>query len=48
MTIVQKRAAVADLYTGRSWKCRVATMPEGQILAIYQKQILDKARRCKA
>ena len=45
MSAEQKRAAVADLYPGKGWKERVARMPDCQIHAIYQRQILDKARR---
>lgn len=43
MTIEQKRAEVARLYPSASWRDRVAKMPDAQILAIYQRQILDKA-----
>ena len=39
----QMRAAVANLYSGEGWKQRVAKMPEAQILAIYNRQILNKA-----
>lgn len=43
MTIEQKRAEVARLYPSASWRERVTKMPDAQILAIYQRQILDKA-----
>lgn len=43
MTIEQMRAEVAKLYSGYSWRERVARMPDGQILAIYQKQVLNRA-----
>ena len=42
MTMEQMRAAVAALYTGPKWKEKVARMPDGQILAIYSRQVLDK------
>ena len=42
MTIEQMRLEVAKLYSGYSWRERVARMPDGQILAIYQKQVLGK------
>lgn len=45
MTIEQMRLEVAKLYPGYSWRERVARMPDGQILAIYQKQVLGKERR---
>ena len=45
MTIEQMRAEVAKLYPGASWQERVARMPDGQILAIYQRQILNKGKR---
>ncbi|MBQ3063965.1 MAG: hypothetical protein IJC99_04105 [Clostridia bacterium] len=43
MTIEQMRAEVARLYSGDGWRRKVAAMPEGQILAIYNKQVLGKA-----
>ena len=43
MTIEQMRAEVARLYSGDGWQRRVAAMPDGQILAIYNKQVLGKA-----
>lgn len=36
MTINQMREAVAQAYSGRKWKTKVARMDDGQILAIYQ------------
>ena len=42
MTIEQMRAEVAALYTGPKWKEKVAKMPEEQILAIYNRQVLNK------
>lgn len=45
MTIEQMRAEVAKLYSGYSWRDKVARMPERQILAIYQRQVLGKERR---
>ena len=43
MTIEQMRAEVAALYTGPKWKEKVARMPDGQILAIYNRQVLGGA-----
>lgn len=45
MTIEQMRAEVAKLYPGDGWRQRVAAMHEGQILAIYNKQVLGKEQR---
>ena len=45
MTISQMRAEVAKLYSGDGWRRKVAAMPDGQILAIYQKQVLGRERR---
>ncbi len=42
MTMEQMRAAVAALYPGLGWKSKVAKMPEGQILAIYNRHVLGK------
>lgn len=42
MTIEQKRAAVAALYPGDAWRAKVAAMRDEQILAIYQRRVLDK------
>ena len=42
MTIEQMRAEVAALYPALSWKDKVAKMPNGQILAIYSRQVLEK------
>ena len=42
MTMEQMRAEVAALYTGPKWKEKLARMPEGQILAIYNRQVLNK------
>lgn len=36
------RAEVARLYPGLGWKQKVAHMPDGQILAIYNRQCLGK------
>lgn len=44
ISIEQKRAEVAAMYSGQGWKNNVAKMPERQINAIYQR-LLDKARR---
>ena len=43
MTLEQMRAEVARLYSGYAWKDKVARMPERQILAIYQRQVLGRA-----
>lgn len=43
MTIEQMRAEVARLYPGKRWQERVARMPDGQILAIYKRQVLGRA-----
>ena len=43
MTIEQMRAEVARLYSGDGWRRKVAAMPEGQIVAIYKRQVLGKA-----
>lgn len=43
MSVEQKRVAVADLYSGRKWKERVAAMPECQIHAIYQSRVLGRS-----
>lgn len=43
MTMEQMRAEVAALYTGPKWKEKVARMPDGQILAIYNRQVLGRA-----
>lgn len=43
MTIEQMRAEVAKLYPGDGWHRRVASMHDGQILAIYNKQVLGRA-----
>ncbi len=42
MTIEQKRAVVAALYTGDAWRAKVAAMRDEQILAIYQRRVLEK------
>ena len=42
MTIEQMRAEVARLYSGVGWKQKVAAMPDNQILAIYNRQVLGK------
>lgn len=41
MTMEQMRAEVAALYTGPKWKEKVARMPDRQILAIYNRQVLN-------
>lgn len=45
MTIEQKRAEVARLYPSASWRERVGKMPDAQILAIYQRQVLERDTR---
>lgn len=45
MTIEQMRAEVAKLYPSATWRERVARMPDGQILAIYQRQVLNGGKR---
>lgn len=42
MTREQMRAAVAALYPWDGWKAKVGKMPDGQILAIYNRQVLHK------
>ena len=42
MTVEQMRAEVAKLYPGEKWKERVAKMSDGQILAIYKRQVLSR------
>jgi hypothetical protein len=42
MSVEQKRAAVAALYSGLGWKQRVAKMPDSQIHAIYQSRVLGQ------
>lgn len=37
--IEQKRDFVAGLYSSERWKKRVASMPDGQVLAIYMREI---------
>ena len=39
MSIEQKRAEVAKLYSGESWRRRVLNMSDAQIFAIYNKQV---------
>ena len=43
MTLEQMRAEVAKLYPGYGWRDKVERMPEKQILAIYQRQVLGRA-----
>lgn len=43
MTLEQMRAEVARLYSGYGWRDKVARMPDKQILAIYQRQVLGRA-----
>ena len=43
MTLEQMRAEVARLYSGYGWRDKVARMPDKQILAIYQRQVLNKS-----
>ena len=43
MTIEQMRFEVARLYPGAAWQAKVARMPDGQIIAIYKRQVLGKA-----
>ena len=45
MSMDQMRAAVAALYPGKRWKEKVARMPEGQILAIYNRRVLGGSNR---
>ena len=45
MSMDQMRAAVAALYSGKGWKEKVARMPEGQILAIYNKRVIEGSRK---
>ena len=45
MSMDQMRAAVAALYPGKGWKEKVARMPEGQILAIYTKRVIEGSRK---
>ena len=45
MSMDQMRAAVAALYSGKGWKEKVARMPEGQILAIYNRRVLGGSTR---
>ena len=45
MSMDQMRAAVAALYSGKGWKEKVARMPEGQILAIYNRRVLGGNNR---
>ncbi len=42
MTVEQMRAEVAKLYTGESWKKKVSSMSDGQIIAIYKRQVLRR------
>ena len=44
MTIEQMRAEVANLYPGANWAKRVREMSERQILAIYNRQVLNGKR----
>lgn len=41
MTIVEMRKYVANKYYSDSWKSKVKTMGDNQILAIYTKMKLD-------
>ena len=43
MTIEQKRAEVAKLYSGQKWRDKVAKMSNDQIGAIYNHQVLNRA-----
>lgn len=43
MTIEQMRSEVSKLYPWDGWKAKVAKMPDGQILAIYNRQVLGKS-----
>lgn len=31
----RKRAAISSAYSGKSWKDKVAQMPEGQVCAVF-------------
>lgn len=44
MSISQMRAELLKLYASASWRHKVMTMPDYQVLAIYRRQILNKAR----
>lgn len=39
--IMPMREAVAGVYPGIGWKARVARMPTNQIIAIYNKFLMD-------
>lgn len=43
MTVEQMRAEVARLYSGAQWRQKVARMPDKQIVAIYNRQVLGKS-----
>lgn len=40
MSIAQMREEVKKLYPGKAWKEKVDSMPDHQVLAIYQRKIL--------
>lgn len=44
MSIAQMRAELLKLYASDSWRRKVMTMPDYQVLAIYRRQILEKAK----
>ena len=44
MSIAQMREELLKLYASDSWRRKVKTMPDYQVLAIYRRKILNKAR----
>jgi len=44
MTVQQMRDQLIELYKNETWRRRVAQMSDRQIMAIYQKQILEKGK----
>ena len=36
VTINQMRAMISGVYNGKKWAAKVAHMPDGQVIAIYQ------------
>lgn len=44
LSIIEMRKELIKMYPGYTWKQRVLSMPENQIIAIYQRKIREEAK----
>ena len=42
VTIYYMRSAISSVYMGEKWKRKVSIMPDGQVIAVYNKFLINK------